>query len=437
MLAHVDGAMNVRCSEGLSNLDACHLAKSTADAVRTGARHFLSFLRRYRPTATEEDLTNWRTQADFDRDIQARLRDLQVAFHQSKSEANVWLLEETSIASAIVTELCGIYHLLDGMVAAGLLATNFMAVPRSERVTRRIAAPTAFGGSAPTIETKFRYRLPPITARPLRTDSGEDYPYILPALEDFGAPTAIILQTRIAIDACGRLHQRIDRSILDYWEGSEFDDVILLPNKGAGNERPLLGVLSDATAGAFREFGEGERATLDTRGWTLSQWEEYLIDPKVPRAVSRAAAAAEPLLPTRKGIFISKSGYRDVWYAPAMNKAGLTTRTHYTRHIGVHLFLDWVDGLTDLTEIERNNLRISFARSIGWAWPEMMLAIYSLPQRQSAMLEAARMWKVGRAGLEERIMRGEFGPATHQAIHTEARLASVARRSLEKLGVAA
>ncbi|MCA0891258.1 hypothetical protein [Qipengyuania flava] len=383
----------------------------------------------------DSELLRWPDQASFDRDVKASLARKGIKTGASTSERNVYQLlnVDDDQHSSVTIDLCGIYHLLEGLLAIDELPRNLMAVPEVDRKKRRLASIPAFGGGSPTVTPKFRFRIPEKAYGTVRTDSAKYYPFIIPALVEYGAPTPIILMTTVSHDAVLRRCQRISASIWDYWRGSRFDDVILFPNKGSHELRTIQGPLQDSTVGAIAFYGEEERRYLDTRGWTLSQWGEYLSDERVPIRVRRHAAMNEPLFPTRPGKFISASGYSDQWYAPAMKKAGLPQGTHYSKHCGVHLFLDWVDEQEDLTELQRNRLRIAFARNLGWAWPEMMLAIYSMPQRRAAALAVARSWHADRPAMEARIASGEFEPKDRGLTKSDPQLSKLVAHAMETL----
>lgn len=423
---------NWLASCALSSFATLGLANSTRNAYRNGAIRFIDFLKDSHPDASDETLLTFPTREVFDTNIKSYFFTLNAKIIPSQNEKgihHVHVAEE--LRSSVGHDLCGVFHLMEGLVSIGFTKDNPMKVPVKDR--QRKALPIGAGEkcNAPTVGLKFRFRMPVSNAAKMRTESDSDLPFILPALVDFGVPTSVELQTRYAIDACLRRFERISPSIWDHWQASQFGDIVFGQNKASAGESSKTSTISRMTLGKILFFGEGERQHLDTQGWKLSQWREYLNDPKIPLHAKQALASKEPLLPTQKGRFLSKSGYSDYYYAPAMKKAGLVSRTHYTRHCGVHQFLDYVDGLTHLTADQRNEMRLSFGRAIGWAWPEAMLAHYSLPQRRQATLKTARHWHLQREDYAAKIASGEFSPTKRPLTTTEPQLSALARHAVE------
>lgn len=396
---------------------------------------FLDFLKSERPGASDEQMLTFPTQVAFDVAFKTYLLARGARLTPSTNEKGVFHVHVAQEAeSAMGHDLCGVFHMLQGLVLIGFAIDNPMEIPTDKRQRKSLALGASQTSSAPTVVLKFRFRIPSSNANKMRTESNCDLPYILPALIDYGVPRSIELQTLYAIDACLRRFERISPSVWDHWNASKFGDVVFSLNKGDAGRRTKESIISKPTLGKILHFGESERQRLDSQGWKLSQWREYLSDPKVPIHTKRALAQAEPLLPTRKGVFISASGYSDHYYVPAMKRAGLVTRTHYTRHCGVHDFLDYVDSRTDLTADQRNEMRLAFGRAIGWAWPEVMLAYYSLPQRRKAILQNSRDWHETRDAWRARIAAGEFAPQQRPMTTTEPQLTALALQAIERFG---
>ncbi len=423
---------NWPASCALSSFATLGLADGTCNAYRNGAIRFLDFLKKNHPYACDEMLLTFPTKEVFDATLKSYFFTLNAQIVPSQNEKGVYhvhVIEE--LRSSVGHDLCGVFHLMEGLVMIGFTRDNPMKVPMKDRQRKALPFGAGENYNAPTVGLKFRFRMPASNVAKIRTESDTDLPYIIPALIDFGVPTSVELQTRYAIDACLRRFERISPSIWDHWQASQFGDIVFGQNKASAGESSKMSTISRMTLGRILFFGEGERQHLDTQGWKLSQWREYLDDPKIPFHVKRALASKEPLLPTQKGRFLSKSGYSDYYYAPAMKKGGLVTRTHYTRHCGVHQFLDYVDCLTHLTADQRNEMRLSFGRALGWAWPEAMLAHYSLPQRRRAVLKTARHWHLEREAYAAKIASGEFSPCKKPLTTSEPQLSALARHAVE------
>lgn len=421
-------------SAALSAFTSTKLAPGTIDAYRKGALRFLASQRRLMPTVHEDDLLRWPTQQAFDTSVVSHLKKPNYRMEASTTEAGVTYVEAPEDAeSETMHDLCGIFHLAAMLQKLGAISVNFMEVPFGERKKKLVGSIANKGSQRCTVEPKFRYRMRATVSGQPRTESALHLPYIIPALEDFGAPTGVILQTEVAIDAGLRRAERPVISIWDYHNPSQFDDVIDCRNKGGGPHTVKHGVIVPSTIGKIWYFGEGERQALDSNNWTLTQWSEYLNDSSVDLKVRRSAAMKEPLFPTKKGKFMSASGPIDTWYRPAMRKAGLPTWTHYTRHCLVHLFLDWVEAQIYLSEIERNNLRVTFARGMGWAWPEMMLAVYSLPQRRNSMLEVSRKWNSARPEWIRKLSANKLAMSSLTRKVSDPQLSRLSRFAMEKV----
>lgn len=318
-----------------------------------------------------------------------------VKLERSTSEKDVWHVEVTDegMLPEVSAAICGTFHLYAAASDTGLYAwPNPFEVPTEDRTTRRIPGPAGGTAPLPTITPRFRFRIPMGSASALRTDARDMLRDILPALEAYGAPPAIVMMIATMIEGLARISEQIALSVLDWWDETMFGQAIATTSKGRRRRRVKAQRFTPQHHAALVEYFDTARTRLDPNGWTLEQWRAFLTDPTIGKAERRRAAARAPLFPNARGGFYSRSGVLDHWYRPAMRAAGLPTRTHYIRHCGVNDFLAYIEARPDLTAEEKIAARLAFAKAMGWKWPEAMLERYSLPQRKEADIAATADW---------------------------------------------
>lgn len=422
-----EGRHLILVSLALSRMALFDLAPGTLTAYQQGALRILDI--RASKLPRQEELFAWRSPAGCRTQFIDALSALKAKLRASTQEKDVWHVEAPEGRESELTHnICGVFWLFEalGTVVPGL--QNPFKVPEADRVSKRIRY--ADGVAGPTITPRFSFRIPPHANIALRTDSGAMLPYILPALADAGAPASIQRTAATQIEGLARISEEVAISVLDWWQ-SQFGHTLATPNKGDGNARTKLQVLSDLWVGEEHLYFDNERRELDPDGWGIAEWRDYLLDEKIPEAVRHAKATRSPLHPNQRGGFYSRSGYADYHYAPAMKAAGLPTRTHYPRHCGVNDFVNYVNSRTDLSSEEKADRLLVFARSMGWKWPEVTIATYSLPARQNEMFEVQREWAAMRRSRPSELLAAGAGLPRVESRQTinDRQLSRLARRA--------
>lgn len=400
------GNVSALLTSALTRMGDAGLSRATVNGYSRGALRFFTYRSRMLGTASTRDLLPWISAHDIRMLFRDFLVSLKGKVEPSTTEADVWhVTARDEDAVAIVQNVCGTFHAFEALVHAGVLRLNPFEVPIDKRMRRRL--PGAHGmANAPFITPRFRFRIPSTVASALRTDSERHFHLIVPALIAFGVPPSIVMMIKTMAEGLARISEQCRLSIWDYWEASGFGDAIDTTNKGDGDRRVKVQVFSAEHVGEILLFFDGDRRKLDRDGWGLNEWRAFLTDESIPLRIRKAKAIASPLFPNAAKGFYDRSGVVDVWYRPAMRAAGLPTRTHYLRHCGVNNFLAYIAARDDLTAAEKDAARLEFAKSMGWKWPEVMLARYSLPQRRHAAFEVRRGWLDHRAKHDEAITEG-------------------------------
>lgn len=388
------GEIDTIVSHAATTIGQTRLAVLSEPAYVRGGLRFQSWC--HHNGGGNEDISPWQLPpVDVRRLFIDFLVSIGAKLEESAEEKEVWHIDadEEDRLAEITQAICGTFHLYAAAAIAGLYPwSNPFEIPKDERITRRL--PGAASGSAerPLVTPRFRFRIPMGSASTLRTDSRDMLRDIVPALVRYGAPQQIIMMIKTMIIGLARIREQANLSLLDWWEESEFGEAIATTSKGTRRRRIKAQRFTPEHREELVAYFDGDRQRLDPNGWTLEEWTSFMRDPTVRVSVRRRAAANAPLFPTARGRFYSRSGILDYWYRPAMKAAGLPTRTHYIRHCGVNDFLAYVEGRSDLTHEEKEAARLTFARDMGWKWPEAMLEHYSLPQRKEAEIAASASW---------------------------------------------
>lgn len=404
------GDIETAASVPISRMSEGGLAEATVPRYGRGFLAFLDGVPHAATATAPGAYTPWSPPPDVIELFKDCVRALGGTLEESTTEKGVYhvTVEDEDRHDAVVAAICGVYHFYDAAVKAGTYKwPNPFEIPFEQRVPRTV--PGAWGGLK--ILPRFRFRIPRGEASPLRTDPSDRVLDIVPALIAAGAPIAVIMMIKVMIEGLARIAEQIRISIWDWWNASQFGSAIDTTNKGGRGRRTKQQAISDELVAELTRFGDEERAALDPLGRTLADWREYLTNPAIPMKERRKAAKKAPLFPARHKGFYSRSGVIDVWYRPAMQAAGLPTRTHYLRHSGVNDFLAYIDARPDLTPEEKDAAKLEFGRAMGWKWPLAMLERYSLPARKAAQVAAAADWLAQRRQQQEAIVAGLGRPA--------------------------
>lgn len=393
-----EGDFSVGVSETLNRMRDTGISHLTVPGYARGALSFLDFhWRRLSNSTAQATFTPWSSPTDVQKLFADMLRSLRATITPSTTEKGVLHVEVPPEMTDKVTQLiCGTYHFYSAAELAGVYQMpNPFEIPEEDRVRRRVPGGQP-GQPWPETTGRFRFRIPASTGSALRTDSSESLPLIVPALISFGVPTAIVMMIKVMIEGLARILEQCRLTVWDWWKASQFGETILTTNKGCGKRRTKVQTMSLALVGELLLYFDMERRELDPDGWGLDDWRDFLTDATISPRVRMAKALRAPLFPNRSKRFHTRSGVIDVWYRPAMNRAGLPTRTHYIRHCGVNDFLAWVEARTDLTVAQVHAGKLAFAKDMGWRWPLVMLERYSLPQRREAAISLRRAWTTDR-----------------------------------------
>jgi hypothetical protein len=205
-------------------------------------------------------------------------------------------------------------------------------------------------------------------------------------------PPAVACLFDVMAEGLARLSEQIALTVADWWTGSRFATAIDTPNKGDDGQRTKTQIVTAELAAQLRHYFDYDR--IDPTGRKLRDYERLAL------AGDLTLLREAPLFPNKRGGFFSQSGVADYYFRPAMLDAGLKRATsHCLRHAGVNDFLSWVAGLECGAE-EKDQLRRSFGRYMGWKWPEAMLDHYGMPTRQREAIDTATRFLVHR---EERL----------------------------------
>lgn len=391
--------------EGIARMSETGLADTTVRAYRRGALKFHTHYWHKLASATSTlAFTPWAPPGDVRELLMELLRALGARLEESADEKDVWHIKIDEDGEADLDEVvgivCGTFHLYTAYRAAGLYTDPHpFEVPLEDRVISHVPVEGANdndGRKGPTIRPRFRLRLPLGAAPALRMETSKFLPQIIPALIAFGTPPSIVMMFKTMVEGLARITEQINLTVWDWWTASRFGDSVQTTNKGRGKRRTKLQDFSPEHVVELLVFFDTERRLLDPEGWGVSEWREYLEDETKTKKERRAKAMKAPLFPNARKTFHTRSGVVDQWYRPAMKANGLPTRTHYIRHCGVNSFLAFIRRRTDLTPEEKGAERLQFARDMGWAWPLVMLARYSGPERHTARVEARREWRAER-----------------------------------------
>lgn len=408
----IEGGSHAPCvvlGEAFTRMHDAGLSSTTVSGYARGALAFFSHRRRMLGSTTVQSLLPWSSPHDLRMAFRDFLVSLDATAEPSTTETDVWHVKvKEERASEVIQSVCGVFHAFESLVHAGVLPANPFEVPMADRRARRLPGSHNMK-SAPLITPRFRFRIPASAASALRTDSGRHIALIVPALIAFGVPVSIVIMIKTMIEGLARISEQCRITVWDYWDASRFGDAIDTTNKGEGDARVKVQVFSLEHVGELLIFFDGPRRALDPEGWGLEEWRDYLSDETLPLRIRKAKAMASPLFPKQNGGFYAKSGVVDRWYRPAMKAAGLPTRTHYMRHAGVNAFLAWI-AQQEMTEEQKDAARLEFARGMGWKWPEVMLARYSLPERRHAAFEVRRSWLAARVENEKALADGHGRP---------------------------
>ncbi len=383
--------------------------------ARSGLRFFDWYWERTVSSATP--FTPWDPEEQVRSLIDSAIVGLKGTITTTLSEPDVrHIAGADRVLEAVADLVSGTGYLYEGLIRnRHYLFPNPIMLPESKR--KPAFLPMLSGGrSARRVLTKFYYRVAGIERPGPRVDDPSLVEQMIDALEDFrNMPRAVILLVKIAMWGLGRLSEQISLTIWDWWKASRFKNLIATKNKGQGEEPVKEQLIPDELADELTAWGNNGRVALDRHGRSLDEWAAFLSDETRPLDERKRQAIETPLIPNRRKGFYSASGIRDVWFVPAMKKAGLVTRFHFIRHAGVCDAYATIDAM-EISEDEKTKLKIAFGRHLGWAWPERMVEWYATAEIKTAEIEIATEWQRSRRAHLRLIASGEAPPRRTPAV---------------------
>lgn len=332
------------------------------------------------------------------------------------------------VLEAVADLVSGTAYLYEGLIRnKHYLFPNPIMLPDALR--RPAFLPMLAGGrSGRRILTKFYFRVAGIERPGPRVDDPTIVEKMVEALENLkNMPRAVVMLVKVAIWGLARLSEQISLTIWDWWNASRFRNLIDTKNKGQGEEPAKEQLIPDELVDELTAWANGDRVKLDRFGRTLADWADFLSDESKTLEERKSEAKATPLFPNARKIFYTASGIRDVWFVPAMKKAGLITRFHFIRHAGVCDAYAMIDAM-EISEEAKTRKKIAFGRQLGWAWPERMVEWYATSTIKTAEIEIATEWQSNRRAHMRLIASGEAPPRRTPTVRQDRH-----DRSLKKL----
>ena len=209
-----------------------------------------------------------------------------------------------------------------------------------------------------------------------------DFPHLVYAAgKQYGWGLRELCVVRTLFESGARISEVFGLTAAD-WSHSHFNNIFSAPNKGSHGRRTKLLLVAPPTAKLYRKYFNDAttgRNARDPEKLTLGQLESLLrSDP--------TRLASIPLFLTSRGKAMSAQLFRDYYWKPALQAAGIDADPHLARHWFVTNAMRNIEGSCK-NEVELLRRKAELIQYMAWRSGEQTLATYEHLQRRARFFE--------------------------------------------------
>jgi site-specific recombinase XerD len=205
-----------------------------------------------------------------------------------------------------------------------------------------------------------------------------DFPHLVYAAgKQYGWGLRELCVVRTLFESGARISEVFSLTAAD-WSHSHFNNIFSAPNKGSHGRRTKLLLVAPPTAKLYRKYFNDAttgRHARDPQKLTLGQLESLRSDP--PRL------ASIPLFLTARGKAMTAQLFRDYYWKPALQAAGIDADPHLARHWFVTNAMRNIEASCQ-NEVELLRRKAELIQYMAWRSGEQTLATYEHLHRRAS-----------------------------------------------------